>query len=65
MEISNFFDLRCINGKPVYIVDDHHKVLAAWAMERRKLESAPFLLSIDHHTDPDDAFAGHCSIAVV
>lgn len=63
MEISNFFDLRRVNGKPVYIVDDHHKVLAAWAMVRRKLEAAPFLLTIDHHTDTDDAFASHVCIA--
>ncbi len=63
MKISNFFDLQHVNGKPVYIVDDHHKVLAAWDMERRKLESAPFLLTIDHHTDTDDAFASYCCIA--
>ncbi len=63
MKISSYFDLRRINGKPIYIVDDHHKVLAAWAMERRKLETAPCLLTIDHHTDTDDAFASHVNIA--
>ncbi|MCB9073179.1 MAG: UPF0489 family protein [Bdellovibrionaceae bacterium] len=35
----------------MYIVDSHHKVLAAWAKYRSQLDSAPLLLTLDHHTD--------------
>lgn len=59
MALMDFFDQREIGGKVVYIVVDHHKALAAWTIERRKLASAPYLLTIDHHTDTDDAFRGH------
>lgn len=55
----DFLDRRKIGGKPVYIVDDHHKALAAWAIERRKLAAAPYLITIDHHSDTDDAFRSH------
>lgn len=59
----DFFDRCEIGGKAVYIVDDHHKALAAWAIERRKLASGPYLLTIDHHADTDDAFRGHVCTA--
>jgi hypothetical protein len=42
-----------------FLVDDRHKALAAWAEERRRLESAPNLITIDHHTDTIEAFHGH------
>lgn len=48
-----------INGKNVYVVDDHHKALAAWALVRRTLPNAPNLITIDHHTDTHEAFLGH------
>ena len=54
--LESLFDVREIRGKRVYIVDDHHKALAAWALERRCLQVAPTLITIDHHTDTDEAF---------
>ena len=63
MTLMDFFDQCTIGGKPVYIVDDHHKVLAAWAIERRKLASAPYLLTIDHHSDTDEAFRSYVCMA--
>lgn len=59
MALSDLFTRKEVAGKPIYIVDDHHKALAAWAIERRKLETAPNLLTIDHHTDVIEAFHGH------
>jgi len=59
----DFFDQCEIGGKVVYIVGDHHNALAAWASERRKLACAPYLLTIDHHTDTDEAFRGHVCTA--
>lgn len=63
MTLKAFFDHREIGGKSVYIVDDHHKALAAWAVERRMLATAPYLLTIDHHTDTDDAFRSYVCVA--
>lgn len=63
MRLMDFFDEREIGGKVVYIVDDHNKVLAAWAIERRKLAAAPYLLTIDHHSDTDEAFRSHVCMA--
>ena len=57
----NHFDRTTIAGKRVYIVDDHHKAFAAWAEERRRLESAPNLITIDHHTDTLEAFHNHAA----
>ena len=59
MALTDFFDQCRIGGKAIYIVVDHHKALAAWAIERRKLASPPYLLTIDHHTDTDEAFRGY------
>lgn len=59
----DLFDKREIGGKVVYIVADHHKALAAWAIERRKHTTAPYLLTIDHHTDTNDAFLSHVCMA--
>jgi hypothetical protein len=56
MALSDLFKLREVAGKRVYIVDDHHKALAAWALERRLLDEPPTLVTIDHHTDTDEAF---------
>ncbi|AYQ28188.1 MULTISPECIES: UPF0489 family protein [unclassified Polaromonas] len=56
MALTDFYDLRQIRGKRVYIVDDHHKALAAWAVERRALERPPTLITVDHHMDTDDSF---------
>lgn len=62
MSLERYFEVRRVAGKAVYVVDDHHKALAAWAKLRRGLDAPPYLLTIDHHTDTDDAFAGHASL---
>lgn len=59
MSLNPFFQHRVIQGKDIYVVDDHHKALAAWALVRRSLLSAPNLITIDHHTDTHEAFLGH------
>ena len=38
------------------IVDSHHKVLTAWAEYRKTLDSAPRLITLDHHTDTSPPF---------
>lgn len=58
MALNQFFQHHTIKGKDVYVVDDHHKALAAWALVRRSMESAPNLITIDHHTDTYEAFLG-------
>ncbi|MES2149891.1 MAG: UPF0489 family protein [Pseudomonadota bacterium] len=57
------FEHIVIAGKSIYVVDDHHKALAAWAEERRKLDAPPNLITIDHHTDVYEAFSSHASCA--
>lgn len=59
MPLSEFFTRHAIKGKDVYVVDDHHKALAAWALVRRSMANAPNLITIDHHTDTYEAFLGH------
>ncbi|WP_443659381.1 UPF0489 family protein [Clostridium algidicarnis] len=45
-----------IEGKNIYIVEDHHHVLEAWAEYRKKVNLAPMLITLDHHTDTHSAF---------
>ena len=45
-----------INGKTVYLVEDHHHALLPWALERERLGIAPHVLTLDHHTDTLPAF---------
>lgn len=59
MALEQFFGLRSIKGKDVFVVDDHHKALAAWAVVRRRYAAAPNLITIDHHTDTHKAFLRH------
>lgn len=59
MPLDNFFDLRVVGEQRVFVVDDHHKALAAWALVRRELAHAPDLITIDHHTDTHEAFLRH------
>lgn len=59
MPLNNFIKLQTIKGKDIYVVDDHHKALAAWVLVRRSLDTAPNLITIDHHTDTHEAFLGH------
>jgi hypothetical protein len=48
-----------INGKDVYVFEDHTSALDAWAEVRRTLSHAPYLLTLDHHTDIVPAFTYH------
>jgi UPF0489 domain len=59
MALNQFFQYHSIKGKDIYVVDDHHKALAAWALTRRTLREAPNLITIDHHTDTHEAFLRH------
>lgn len=61
MALDTLITCKTIAGKSVYIVDAHHKALAAWVIERRRLDSPPNLLTIDHHTDVYEAFLGHAT----
>lgn len=40
----------------IRVVAEHHQALAEWARYRRELNSAPALLTFDHHTDTLPAF---------
>jgi len=57
--LNQCFQLHTINNMNVYVVDDHHKALAAWAIIRRSMTKAPNLITIDHHTDTHEAFLGY------
>jgi hypothetical protein len=59
MPLNTFFKHHAIKDKNIYVVDDHHKALAAWVLVRRSLDVAPNLITIDHHTDTNEAFLGH------
>ena len=50
------FQQKNINGKSVYLVEDHHHALLPWAYERDRLGIAPHVLTLDHHTDTLPAF---------
>lgn len=65
MNNADLFEHRSVNGKSIYVVDAHHKALAAWALIRRGLVEAPYLLTIDHHTDTDEAFRGYACWAAI
>lgn len=62
MTLSTLFKHQNICGKDIYIVEAHHHALAPWALMRRKLNRAPNLLTIDHHTDTHEAFLGHAHL---
>lgn len=59
MALNQLFQHHSIKGKNIYVVDNHHEALAAWALTRRKLRDAPNLITIDHHTDTQVAFLRH------
>lgn len=50
MPLNTFVKHLSAKGKDIYVVDDHHKALAAWVLVRRSLDFAPNLITIDHHT---------------
>jgi hypothetical protein len=43
-------------GKDVYTVESHHHALLPWSIIRSRSNSAPNLISLDHHTDAHPAF---------
>lgn len=45
-----------INGKPVYIFEDHATAVIPWLMIKEKIGVQPHLITLDHHTDTMDAF---------
>lgn len=60
--LEDLFKFEEIAGKRVYVVDDHHKALAPWALERRQLNLPPILITLDHHTDTYEAFLGAAAV---
>lgn len=59
-----FWDYRMhrklsINGKSVYIVEDHHHVLVPWRELAEECTETPFLISFDYHTDTRKAFSNY------
>lgn len=62
MVLDTLFSHNIICGKDIYIVDDHHQALAPWALIRRRLDRAPNLITIDHHTDVHEAFLGYAHL---
>ena len=62
MALSDEFEHCFIKGKDVYVVEDHHQALAAWALIRRASERPPNLITIDHHTDIHEAFRGYACV---
>ncbi|HJW53986.1 MAG TPA: UPF0489 family protein [Burkholderiaceae bacterium] len=65
MTLSRLFAHQRIGDNDIYIVDAHHCALAAWAIQRRRLERAPNLITIDHHTDTLEAFLRHAHLSAM
>ncbi|QSH40906.1 UPF0489 family protein [Lentisphaerota bacterium ZTH] len=55
MNISNI-RVENINGKPVYIAENHHEILPAIETEFNQTRHTPVMLTLDHHTDNLKAF---------
>jgi hypothetical protein len=45
-----------IDGKPVYVFEDHATALVAWSRIARGLPQTPYLISLDQHLDTRPAF---------
>lgn len=43
----------------ICVVDEHHHVLRFWAHLRRNLSFAPYLITLDHHTDTSEPFRNY------
>ncbi|MEW6203207.1 MAG: UPF0489 family protein [bacterium] len=48
-----------VQDKNIFIVENHHEVLLAWARYRRKLDKSAILITLDHHTDAYPGFTRH------
>ncbi len=47
---------KVIGGKKIYIVENHHEVIIPWSEYASNNETAPVLLTFDHHMDTRSAF---------
>jgi hypothetical protein len=55
---------KVIGEKKIYIVENHHEVIIPWSEYVSNNETAPVLLTFDHHMDTRSAFYRHsCKIA--
>jgi hypothetical protein len=52
---------KIIGDKKIYIVDNHHEVILPWSEYASNAETAPVLLTFDHHADTRSAFYRHAS----
>lgn len=51
---------KVIRGKKIYIVENHHEVIIPWSEYASSNETAPVLLTFDHHMDTRSAFSRYC-----
>ena len=51
MNLSNLIDHRSIEGKDIFIFEDHAQALLPWATLRRRFGRPLNLITLDHHTD--------------
>lgn len=55
---------KVVRGKKIYIVENHHEVIIPWSEYASNNETAPVLLTFDHHMDTRSAFCRHsCKVA--
>ncbi|SMB80705.1 UPF0489 domain-containing protein [Desulfonispora thiosulfatigenes DSM 11270] len=47
---------KVVGGKKTYIVENHHEVIISWSEYASNNETAPVLLTFDHHIDTRSAF---------
>lgn len=57
---SDIVTEKVVGENKVYIVENHHEVLIPWAEYVSKNETAPVILTFDHHMDTISAFYRHC-----
>ena len=50
---------KVVRGKKIYIVENHHEVIIPWSEYASNNETAPVLLTFDHHIDTRSAFYRH------
>ena len=55
---------KTISGKDIYIFEDHSTALLAWAEYRKGQNVAPYLVTLDHHTDTREAFTSYLSLRI-
>lgn len=51
---------KVVGEKKIYIVSNHHEVIIPWSEYASSNETAPVLLTFDHHMDTRSAFYRHC-----